>query len=62
MSRLLLLVVCFAGLAGCQDRFRYACQDSANWEKEFCQKPKCVVTQTCPEHVMKIDDMKGEVR
>ena len=62
MSKLTLLLMCFVGLTGCQDRFRYACQDSANWEKDFCQKPKCTVTQTCPEHVMKIDDMKGEVR
>jgi hypothetical protein len=56
------LLLCLIGLTGCQDRFRYACQDSANWESTACQKPQCTITQTCPEHVMKADDFKGEVR
>ena len=43
-----LLLAIFGG-----DRFRYPCQDPANWDKEFCQKPLCDVTRTCPEHVFK---------
>lgn len=39
--------------SGCSDRFRYPCQDSANWDKEFCKKPVCDITRTCPEHVFK---------
>jgi hypothetical protein len=35
------------------DRFRYPCQDPANWDKAVCQKPACDVTRTCPEHVFK---------
>ena len=35
------------------DRFRYPCQDPANWEKDICKMPKCDVTRTCPEHVFK---------
>lgn len=35
------------------DRFRYPCQDPDNWDKDFCQKPKCDVTRTCPEHIFK---------
>lgn len=35
------------------DRFRYPCQDPQNWEKDFCKKPQCDVTRTCPEHVFK---------
>lgn len=35
------------------DRFRYPCQDPANWDKAMCQKPQCDVTRTCPEHVFK---------
>jgi len=35
------------------DRFRYPCQDPANWDKDFCKKPLCDVTRTCPEHVFK---------
>ena len=35
------------------DRFRYPCQDPANWDKEFCKMPVCDVTRTCPEHIFK---------
>lgn len=35
------------------DRYRYPCQDPANWDKAICQKPQCDVTRTCPEHVFK---------
>lgn len=35
------------------DRFRYPCQDPANWDKDFCKKPICDVTRTCPEHIFK---------
>jgi cobalamin biosynthesis protein CobD/CbiB len=50
-------------LSGCfEDRFRYACQDSSNWDSPSCQKPQCAINQTCPEHVMKVEDMKGDVR
>jgi hypothetical protein len=43
-----LLLAVFGG-----DRFRYPCQDPKNWDKDFCQKPLCDVTRTCPEHVFK---------
>lgn len=35
------------------DRFRYPCQDPANWDKDFCKMPICDVTRTCPEHIFK---------
>ena len=35
------------------DRFRYPCQDPANWDKDFCKPPICDVTRTCPEHIFK---------
>lgn len=42
------------GLAMCSgDRFRYPCQDPANWDKDFCKMPLCDVTRTCPEHIFK---------
>jgi len=49
-------------MAGCEDRFRYPCMDKLNWDKPFCQRPDCAITQTCPDQLMKPDDMKGEVR
>ena len=48
---LLLLPIGIAYFGG--DRFRYPCQDPANWDKPVCQKPLCDVTRTCPEHVFK---------
>jgi len=35
------------------DKFRYPCQDPANWDKDICKFPQCDVTRTCPEHVFK---------
>ena len=48
---LILLPLSLAIFGG--DRFRYPCQDPANWDKEFCQKPLCDVTRSCPEHIFK---------
>ena len=48
---LILLPLALAVFGG--DRFRYPCQDPANWDKDFCQKPLCDVTRTCPEHIFK---------
>ncbi len=51
---LLVLILLPLGLAVFGgDRYRYPCQDPANWEKDICKFPKCDVTRTCPEHVFK---------
>ena len=51
LAILILLPLVIAVFGG--DRFRYPCQDPQNWEKDFCKKPLCDVTRTCPEHVFK---------
>jgi len=48
---IILFPITLAVFAG--DRFRYPCQDPANWDKPICQKPLCDVTRTCVEHVFK---------
>jgi hypothetical protein len=48
---LLVLPITLAVFGG--DTFRYPCQDPANWDKDFCKKPLCDVTRTCPEHIFK---------
>mgnify|MGYP003340282703 CR=1 FL=1 len=48
---LLLLPIGLAIFSG--DRFRYPCQDPANWDKDICKMPLCDVTRTCPEHIFK---------
>lgn len=39
-------------LAGCEDRYRYYCQNPDNFHAQQCQKPKCQFTQTCPEYLV----------
>ena len=48
---ILLLPLTLAYFSG--DRFRYPCQDPANWDKQMCKLPYCDVTRTCPEHIFK---------
>ena len=41
-------------LVGCDfEYYRYACQNPDNWDTAECQKPRCEVSQTCPEHIFK---------
>jgi hypothetical protein len=45
---------------GCEERFRYACQDPKNWSTDECRRPQCAVTGTCPDQLVKPEDMKGD--
>jgi hypothetical protein len=47
-----LILLALALFTGCQDRYRYYCQDPENFAREQCQKPKCQFTQTCPEYLV----------
>lgn len=38
-------------LSGCSDRYRYPCQDPANWETAECKPPVCEASGTCPEDI-----------
>ena len=55
LVKYLLILLCLpVAMAMCSgDRFRYPCQDPANWEKDLCKLPICDVTRTCPEHIFK---------
>jgi len=46
-------LVLAVSMAGCSERYRYACQNPDNWDEDFCKKPICEVSQTCPEHIFK---------
>jgi len=39
-------------LIGCEDRYRYTCQDPTHFADKQCQKPMCEFTQTCPEYLV----------
>jgi hypothetical protein len=45
-------------LTGCQDRFRYPCQDPKNWNEPDCKPPICTASGTCPEQLVKLEQEK----
>ena len=49
--RKLYIFLALSLLVGCQERFRYPCQDPENWETKECKPPICTATQTCPQDV-----------
>lgn len=48
MKKYLLLIPLLL-LLGCEERYRYPCQDPNNWKEEICKKPFCSANGTCPE-------------
>lgn len=61
----LILAALLAGvfLTGCEERYRYPCQDPHNWNEEHCKKPFCSGNGTCPEdlaHYLKENSAKGQ--
>jgi hypothetical protein len=47
----LLTIILFV-MVGCEDRYRYVCQDPDKFNFPECQKPRCLFTQTCPEYLV----------
>jgi hypothetical protein len=50
--KIALFVLAMLALVGCEDRYRYPCQNPDNFHKTECQKPKCLFTQQCPEYLV----------
>lgn len=44
-----LIVAALLLFSGCEDRFRYPCQDPANAHLPECQLDACKATRTCAE-------------
>ncbi len=49
-------LILLLALTGCEQYYRYPCQDPANWGTEQCKKPICEVNRDCPELVFKTED------
>jgi hypothetical protein len=47
-----LIAIALLMLTGCEERYRYFCQNPDNFTAEQCQKPKCLFTQHCPEYLV----------
>jgi hypothetical protein len=60
LLRLTIAVLCLPVLfaAGCEERYRYPCQDPKNWESAECKKPLCEVHRQCPDLIFKEDSEK----
>jgi hypothetical protein len=62
MKYVLLVLLVF--LVGCEENYRYKCQNPDNFHAIECQKPRCMFTQTCPEYLVapilekKVDEVK----
>jgi hypothetical protein len=52
MRSLVLTLLMLISLAGCEDRYRYTCQNPDAFNNAECQKPRCQFTQTCPEYLV----------
>lgn len=46
------LIIAALLLVGCEEKYRYPCQNPDNFAKAECQKPKCLFTQMCPEYLV----------
>jgi hypothetical protein len=46
--------------AGCEQKYRYPCQDAKNWETEHCQKPRCEIHRDCPSHIFNENEELNE--
>lgn len=47
-------------LAGCQDQYRYPCQNPSNWNEAFCKRPVCSSSYTCPDQLASPEVRKPE--
>jgi hypothetical protein len=49
---LVLILSLMVMMAGCEDRYRYFCQDPKNFQAKRCQRPDCLFTQDCPDYLV----------
>lgn len=52
MKSLALILLMVISIVGCEDRYRYSCQNPDAFNNPECQKPRCQFTQTCPEYLV----------
>ena len=50
--RLAMIIITTILLAGCEYRYRYECQDPANWGKESCNNDVCKAEGDCASDVL----------
>ena len=50
--RIITIILPLILLAGCEFRYRYECQDPANWDKAMCNNDKCKAEGSCTSDVL----------
>jgi PBP1b-binding outer membrane lipoprotein LpoB len=50
MNKYIMIFLTMLFLTGCEERYRYPCQDPKNSEKAECSIQSCQLTRTCPEN------------
>ncbi len=56
-----LLALSLLLIAGCEDHYRYPCQDPANWNSEECQRPQCEAEGICPDQLIGREIAEGKI-
>ena len=51
--RTFLIMLSLLAATGCEQAFRYPCQDPANCNAPECQRPICEVNRDCPDLIFK---------
>lgn len=49
IAKYVLLMLSVIAFTGCQERYRYPCQDPENIDKHECNPEICEETRTCPK-------------
>jgi len=58
--RVVSLLLAALALTGCQERFRYDCQDPENWKAAECTKPQCTAMGYCTEYLITTGEEEHE--
>jgi uncharacterized lipoprotein YehR (DUF1307 family) len=55
LRTLLVISILSISLTGCANKYRYECQDPANWELEACNPPECLGYSECVNDIYGFD-------
>jgi hypothetical protein len=61
MKYILYLIPILILLSGCEERYRYPCQNPENWDNQYCKKPYCSANGTCPEDLTHYEKEKSNL-
>lgn len=58
----IIMTALFLGLlSGCEQYYRYPCQDPENWDTDACKRPLCEVNRDCPDLIFQEEERSRPV-